>query len=124
MDITIQPASIEHLSMTVRGYGDKVRLCRHKIQAADLGVVATSEGKLVGWIGLVEADHGTYYGAGSWVAKEARGIGLAFRMWKELVSLHEPASVEISAISKAGLGLCRKLEREFPGRFIIEDGTE
>lgn len=75
--------------------------------AADIAVVAVEDGELAGWLGVVEAPAGVYYGAGTWVGRKWRQRGLALALWRRLLDELPDATFEISAFTAGGVALLR-----------------
>lgn len=76
--------------------------------------------RLVGFLRYEYDRKGTLCAAGTWVAPEARGKGIAADLWRHLLRRARPRAVWVRTVSVGGRALVSSLVREFPKfRWIV-----
>ena len=77
---------------------------------ADNTIIATYEGKLVGYFRYGK-HRKVIYGSGTWVQAKHRRKGLASRMWKFMVRKEKPKEISVVTSSRKGARLVDSLEK-------------
>lgn len=83
---------------------------------AQFTVLATEgpRNRLVGFFRYEFDQCGTLRAAGTWVAREARGKGLAAGLWIHVLKRARPRRVWVKTVSVGGRALATALARRFP----------